>query len=83
MGSSSVGAIVIYNHHESDPRPAGFEMPAIVACVNPDGTLNLAVFDLYGVPFSKIGVAFSSDPADARTPGMAVPLPVPPADPKG
>ena len=71
MGSPAVGSIVIYNHHESDPRPAGVEMPAIVASVNPSGALNLAVFDLYGVPLLKISVAFSSDPADASDPGAA------------
>lgn len=61
----TIGRVVWYrpanDGHAAGPHPGEQALAAIVAHVNDDGTLNLGVFNVAGVPFSAMNVPLVQD----------------------
>ena len=67
----SIGRIVVYNHPGSvDGKFPPKQSPAIVQCVNPDGTVEMDVFNIYGGLFSSHNVKQGDGPLQWNWPAQ-------------
>lgn len=62
MPTPSIGRIVIYNHPGSaDGKFLPKKSPAMIQAVNPDGTVEMVVFSVYGGLFFNHNVVHGDD----------------------